>query len=88
VYNHLPRIDPTRSLDAGHRAPETERATMRRMHREHTAAKHAHGTEQTSVVPRTERVRTGPVIAVLALVRLRRHAPGDAAATQRGGARL
>lgn len=87
MYNHLPRVDPTRSLDAGHSAPETERAAMRRMHREHTAAKHAQGTEQGPVVPRTGRVRTGPVVAVLAFVRLRRHAPGEAAATRRGGVR-
>ena len=87
MYNHLPRIDPTRSLDGGHRAPETERAVLRRMHREHDAAMRAGGAEQGSVAPQAERLRTGPMTAILSLVGLRRHAPTDAAGTRRGGVR-
>jgi hypothetical protein len=51
VCNHVPRVDPTRSLDGGHRAPETERAALRRMHREHAAAKHAEGADQRPQAP-------------------------------------
>jgi hypothetical protein len=72
VYNHLPRIDPTRSLDGGHRASESEQAALRRLHREHVAAERARGAEQPPATPLTERILTRPAAALLALVGIRR----------------
>jgi hypothetical protein len=41
VYNHLPRIDPTRSLEARHRVSGSEQDELRRQQREHVAAREA-----------------------------------------------
>jgi hypothetical protein len=72
VYNHLPNIDPTRSLDGRHRRPESERATMRRLHREHVACERARVDVKAPRVPLTERILTGPAAAIMTFVGLRR----------------
>jgi hypothetical protein len=73
MYNQLPRIDPMRTLDAGHRAPEAEHAVMRRLHREHAAAERARRAEQVSAPPRSGLLFSRPAAtAVLALLGMRR----------------
>jgi hypothetical protein len=64
MYNHLPRVDPTRSLDGGHRAPESERAALRRLHREHVGAERARGAQQPPAIPLTTRLFTLPTAAL------------------------
>jgi hypothetical protein len=73
MYNQLPRIDPTRSLDGGRRAPEAEQAVMRRLHREHAAAERARTAEQVPAPPRSGLLFSRPAAAaVLALLGMRR----------------
>ena len=71
MYNHLPRVDPTRSFGGGHRARESEEAALRRMHREHVAATRIEGAVQASATGVARRILTRPA-AILALVGLRR----------------
>jgi len=68
VYNHLPHVDPTRSLDGRGRAPRSEQAELRRLHHEHVAALRAQANEQSAAPNRITR----PVAAILALVGARR----------------
>lgn len=63
MYNHLPRVDPTRSLDGGRRAREREEAALWRLHREHVAATRAPGDEQRPATPLTQRLFTRPAAA-------------------------
>jgi hypothetical protein len=73
VYNHLPNIDPTRSLDGRHRRSESEHATMRRIHREHVAQERAREVDAGAPrVPLGERILSGPAAAIMARVGLRR----------------
>ena len=73
MYNQLPNIDPTRSLDGRRRRRESEDATMRRRHREHVAEERARArAEQAPAAPLAERILTGPATAILALVGLRK----------------
>jgi hypothetical protein len=71
MYNHLPGVDPTRSLDGGHRAREGEQAALQRLHREHVAANRARGAARPAA-PLTRRILAGPTAAILALVGMRR----------------
>ena len=71
MYNHLPKVDPTRSLDGGRRAREREDAALWRLHREHVAATRAPGEEPPAATPLTRRILTGPR-AILGLVGMRR----------------
>jgi hypothetical protein len=72
MYNHLPRVDPTRSLDGGRRARESEQAALQRLHREHVAANRARGAVRRPATPLTRRILAGPTAAILALVGMRR----------------
>jgi hypothetical protein len=71
MHNHLPRVDPTRSFDGGHRARESEQAAMQRLHREHRAAERAQRDPQPSATPLTRRILTAPA-AMLTLLSTRR----------------
>jgi hypothetical protein len=72
VYNHLPKVDPTRSLDGRRHSPHDERAELRRLHREHVAAERAQARQQAPTAPLPERVLSGPAGAILALLGARR----------------
>ena len=63
MHNHLPRVDPTRSLDGGRRAREREEAALWRLHREHVAATRVPGNEQPPATPLTRRLFTRPTAA-------------------------
>jgi hypothetical protein len=71
VYNHLPHVDPTRSLDARHRVSRSEKAELQSQHREYVAAARARD-EAHSSAPIAARRITRPVAAILALVGVRR----------------
>jgi hypothetical protein len=71
MHNHLPRVDPTRSLSGGHRPPESEQAALRRLHREHVHAERERGGEGLAP-PLTRRIFRRPTSAILALVGMRR----------------
>jgi hypothetical protein len=71
VYNHLPHVDPTRSLDARHRAPRSEKAELRARHHEQVAAARARD-EELSTAPIAANRITRPVAAILSLVGVRR----------------
>lgn len=71
MYNHLPNVDPTRSLTGGHRAGESEQAALRRLHREHVATTRARDAEPRPATPLSRRILAGPA-AILALVGVRR----------------
>ena len=51
MYNHLPKVDSTRSFEGSHRSPRSEAAELRRMHREHVAAERARNAEGTLDAP-------------------------------------
>jgi hypothetical protein len=73
VYNHLPQIDPTRSLDGRHRrSPRDEEEALRHMHRAHVAAERKRAKERPSPSRFPERLVSGPAAAVLALMGMRR----------------
>jgi hypothetical protein len=75
VYNHLPKVDPTRSLDGRRHSPHDERAELRRLHREHMAAERAKAKAWSDVPPSApfpERLVSGPAAAILALLGARR----------------
>ena len=73
MYNHLPKVDPTRSLDGRRHPPYDERAELRRLHREHVAAERARARQQPQPAPLPERgVLPGPAAAILALLFSRR----------------
>jgi hypothetical protein len=73
VYNHLPRIDPTRSLDGGARhASESEQAVLRRLHREHAAAERARTREQHPDASFGAHTIGRPIAAIWGLVGMRR----------------
>ena len=63
MHHHLPRVDPTRSLDGGRRARESEEAALWRLHREHVAATRRPAGEQRPATPLTQRLFTGPTAA-------------------------
>lgn len=73
MYNHLPKVDSTRSFEGSHRSPRSEAAELRRMHREHVAAERARNAEQTPDAPVSGgRGFARPVAALLGLVATRR----------------
>lgn len=75
MYNHLPKVDPTRSLDGRRHSPHDERAELRRLHREHVAAERAQAKAWSGVpsrAPFPERLVSGPAAAILALLGSRR----------------
>jgi hypothetical protein len=71
MHNHLPRVDPTRSFDGGHRARESEQAAMQRLHREHSAANRARGDAHPPATPLARRILTAPA-SMLTLLSTRR----------------
>ncbi len=72
MYNHLPKIDPTRSLDGPRRPSRSEEATMRRMHREQVAAERALQGEPQPGLPSAARRIARPVALLIGLVGTRR----------------
>ena len=72
MYNHLPHIDPTRSLDARLRVSGSEQDELRRLHQEHVAALRARTNDQRSAAPHAANRITRPVAAILGLVGMRR----------------
>jgi hypothetical protein len=75
VYNNLPRVDPTRSLDGANHVPKSELALLRRQYREfraaERAAERATGDQQREASFGERRI-TRPVSAIWALVGARR----------------
>ncbi len=72
MYNHLPHVDPTRSLEGRHRASRSEQAELRRLHREHVATLRARTNEQRSAAPAAANGVPRPVAAILGFVGMRR----------------
>jgi hypothetical protein len=76
VYNNLPRVDPTRSLDGSHGVSKSEQAVLRRQYREFRAAERAAERAQAAdqhLAPSSGRRRiTRPVSAIWGLVGTRR----------------
>jgi hypothetical protein len=72
VYNHLPSIDPTRSLDGRRHARRDEETELRQMHVEHVAAERARAGTRATPAPLHERMLPGPAGAILALLDVRR----------------
>ena len=72
MYNHLPGVDATRSLDGHRPASSGEVAELRLMHREHVAAERARMREaHPRVAAGVRRIRR-PAAACWALVGTRR----------------
>jgi hypothetical protein len=73
MYNHLPKVDSTRSFEGSHRSPRSESAELRRMHREHVAAERARNAEGTPDAPvAAGRGIARPVAVLWGLVGIRR----------------
>jgi hypothetical protein len=72
VYNHLPHVDPTRSLDARRGASGSEQEELRRLHREHVAVLRARRNDERSAAPTAAYRIPRPVAAILGLVGMRR----------------
>jgi hypothetical protein len=72
VYNHLPHVDPTRSLDARHRASGSEQEELRRLHREHVAVLRARRDDERSTAPTAAYRVPRRVAALLGFVGMRR----------------
>ena len=71
MYDNLPRVDPTRSLDGANQVSKSELAVLRRQYREFRAAERARGDDKREASFSGRRI-TRPVSAIWGLVGPRR----------------